>query len=90
MDFNGGQTLGHYLKIWADKWACTGEVKGGTVPLNHHKFIVTSNYSIREVYGADETDSNKAKIAKEEMVKAIERRFKIIYVDQREDKEEAK
>lgn len=46
MDFNGGQTLGHYLKIWADKWACNGETKGGTISLNHKRLIVTSNYSI--------------------------------------------
>lgn len=38
--------LGHYLKIWGDKWAATGEVKGGTVPLKYDRFIVTSNYSI--------------------------------------------
>lgn len=42
LDFEGGDKLGHYLKIWADKWACTGETKGGTIPLNHHRFIVTS------------------------------------------------
>ena len=39
-----GACLGHYLKIWADKWSCTGEVKGGTVPLKYQKFIITSQY----------------------------------------------
>ncbi len=72
--------LGHYLKIWADKWACTGEVKGGTVPLNHHRFIVTSNYSINEIYGPDGTENDKMRRAKEELVKAIERRFKVRYI----------
>jgi len=38
-------TLGHYLKIWLDKWSCMGETKGGHVQLQHKKFIVTSNYS---------------------------------------------
>jgi hypothetical protein len=58
------------LKIWADHYACTGETKGGTVPLHHTLFIVTSNYSIEELYGS----------AGVEMVKAIERRFKVIHM----------
>lgn len=59
--------LGHYLKIWADKWSCTGEVKGGTVALKHETFIVTSNYSIEELWSEDMM-----------MQRAIKRRFKIV------------
>ena len=58
-------TLGHYLKIWADKYSCTGEFKGGTVHLHHRIFIVTSNYHPSELF-EDAT-----------MAAAIERRFKI-------------
>jgi len=43
-------TLSHYLKIWADKWSCKGEAKGYTVKLQHKKFVVTSNYSIAELF----------------------------------------
>lgn len=59
--------LGHYLKIWADKWSCTGEVKGGTVPLVHETFIITSNYLPQELWAEDQNMQN-----------AILRRFKII------------
>ena len=31
-DFDSKE-LGHLLKIWADKWDCNGEIKGGTIPL---------------------------------------------------------
>lgn len=62
----GGECLGHYLKIWSDRWACTGEVKGGTVPLQHTLFIVTSNYYIEELFGD------------EKIVEAIRRRFKVV------------
>lgn len=89
--------LGHYLKIWADKWSCTGEVKGGTVPLNHRNFIVTSNYSIEQVFGPEEHDNEKAKKAKAELVAAIKRRFNEQYIESQdkedmvdEDKEEVK
>lgn len=64
LDDLDSNVLGHYLKIWADKWSCTGEVKGGTVPLQHERIIVTSNYSIRTLWAEDEN-----------MAAAIERRF---------------
>ena len=60
--------LGHYLKIWTDKWSCSGEVKGGTVNLQHKKFIVTSNYSIEHLWPDDP-----------DMQQAIRRRFKVTH-----------
>lgn len=56
--------LGHYLKIWGDRYACTGEIKGGTVNLNFKKIIVTSNFSISELF------ENKQKF-----IEPIKRRF---------------
>jgi len=60
--------LGHYLKIWSDKYACSGEVKGGTVPLNFDTLTVTSNYSIEALF-KDEL-----------MAAAIRRRMKVIHM----------
>jgi len=62
--------LGHYLKIWADRYACTGEVKGGTVNLNFKKIIITSNFSISELF-AD----------KPKFVDPLLRRFNCIHFD---------
>jgi len=62
-----GVMLGHYLKIWSDKWHCTGEIKGGTVNLRHKRFIVTSNYHPDELWTDDCS-----------MLEAIMRRFQII------------
>jgi len=45
--------LGHLVKIWGDRWACTGEIKGATVALQHTHFVVTSNYSIEELWPKD-------------------------------------
>lgn len=65
----GGSCLGHYLKIWADRYACTGEIKGSTVNLRHHVFIITSNYKIEELW------------PEPEMQAAIKRRFKVKHFD---------
>lgn len=59
--------LGHYLKIWADRYKCSGETKGSTCPLSHETFIVTSNYSIEELF-KDDT----------KMIEPLKRRFEEI------------
>lgn len=64
----GGICLGHHLKIWADRYSCSGEVKGGTVPLCHTKLIITSNYSIEQLWSDDP-----------EMCAAIKRRFTVMH-----------
>lgn len=53
-DFDkSGSCLGHHLKIWADRYACTGEIKGAMIPLNFEKFIITSNYHPRDIWPDD-------------------------------------
>lgn len=64
-----GQGLDHLLKIWTDKWSCKGETKGGTIPLNYQRFYVTSNFTIEHLFRDSE----------EETIKAIRRRFKVVY-----------
>lgn len=59
--------LGHLLKIWSDRYACTGETKGGTVNLRHTCFIVTSNFSIENLFSAEP-----------QMSAALARRFRVI------------
>lgn len=44
-------TLGHYLKLWADVYPVSGSVKNmAPIKLQHEKFIVTSNWSIEELF----------------------------------------
>jgi len=57
------------LKIWADKWSCKGEAKGYTVKLQHKKFVVTSNYSIEELFKDTPTET----------INALKRRFEITH-----------
>lgn len=66
-----GKCLSHYLKIWADKYAFAAEVKGSTIRPRYEKFIVTSNYSIGEIFGEEDAA----------LLRAIERRFVVIYMD---------
>lgn len=70
LDDHDNACLGHYLKIWCDHYQCTGETKGGTVPLVHEHFIVTSNYSIEALYEKDGP----------EMIEALKRRCKVIHM----------
>jgi len=45
--------LGHHLKIWLDKYAHSGEVKGGTLKLDYDTFVVTSNYTPEDLWKDD-------------------------------------
>lgn len=68
----GGVCLSHHLKIWCDRYSCKGETKGGMVNLRHKAFVVTSNYSIDDLWPSFEDDV---------LNKAIKRRFKVIHMD---------
>lgn len=43
-------TLGHYLKIWADKYAFMAEMKGSSVQIRPDRIIITSNYTIEQLF----------------------------------------
>lgn len=70
-----GTCLSHHLKIWSDRYACSGEVKGGHVPLNYDRFYITSNYSIDDLYPALEDL---------QLNLAIKGRFKVIHMTTRD------
>lgn len=50
LDDLDSETLGHYIKIWTDRYNFTGETKNGHVQLQHKKFIITSNYSPEDLF----------------------------------------
>lgn len=60
--------LAYHLKLWTDKWSFTGEIKGGTRSLRPKRVIITSQYTIEEVF-ADEGQA---------AIDALRRRCKVI------------
>lgn len=44
------ECLTHYMKIWCDRWKFPAEVKGSSMVIRPRKIIVTSNYSIGEIW----------------------------------------
>lgn len=65
--------LGHHLKIWGDHYAFTAEVKGCALSIRPKRIIITSNYHPRDIW-TDETTYGP-----------IERRFKLICLDEPTD-----
>lgn len=72
-------TLGHYLKIWTDKYATTGETKGGTINLQYKRFIITSNYTPHQLWPEDNV-----------MCLAVKRRCQMLHKALRESNIEIK
>lgn len=65
LDHDHAKWIGGFLKEWADRYGFRSEVKGLSTVLRPKKIIVTSNYSIRELF----PDPS--------MYEPLERRFKV-------------
>lgn len=58
--------MGYFLKRWCDHYPFRAEYKGGSKTIRPRAIIVTSNYSIEDIFGDDQV-----------LVGAIKRRFKV-------------
>lgn len=66
-----GQFLAHYLKIWADRYPFSPEIKGGQLKrIRPKKLIVLSNYTIDECF-----ENNQDSLP-------LKRRFKVVQFEQ--------
>ena len=61
--------LGRHLKIWSDKFSFIAENKGGGIRIRPKNIVVTSNYSIADLF------EDRA------LRDALERRFQVVYKD---------
>jgi hypothetical protein len=63
------KVLGQQLKIWSDRYGCILETKGGALTSTYENFVVTSQYSIEQIFAGDQPT-----------IDALKRRFKVIHI----------
>lgn len=61
--------LGHHLKIWSDHYGFIGETKGGAITPDFDIIVITSQYSIEQIWEGDQ-----------ETIDALRRRFKYVHL----------
>lgn len=70
-----GACLSHYLKIWADRYDFSAELKGASIRPNYTRFYITSNYKPEDIFGSEDPA----------LLGALLRRFKVIEMTSQED-----
>lgn len=65
--------LAHHIKIWADTYNFLGETKGGMLMIRPKHLIITSNYTIEEIFSENHASD----------VAPIKERFTVVHMDTR-------
>ncbi len=61
--------LGQQLKLWSDRYGVILENKGGSTPDSYLNFIVTSQYSLEDIFWEDKVT-----------LEALQRRFEVFHM----------
>lgn len=62
-------SIGSLLKRWSDRYSFHAESKGGAMQIRPKRIVVTSNYSIEEIWSQDNLVAD-----------ALKRRFKVLHI----------